>query len=102
MSQVTSFPYEVIVRDDASTDGTRQLLLLLEDEFPEKVRLIFECSNTFDEESPLVSLFAAANGEYFALCEGDWVSSQKMLLCVDVLEANPKVTLMGQRQAVDQ
>lgn len=97
VSQVTSFPYEVIVRDDASTDGTQEILLLLEQEFPEKVRLILERSNSFDEESPLVPLFAAAKGEYFALCEGDdyWTSNHKLQLCVYVLEAKPEVVLVG-------
>jgi len=97
VSQVTSFPYEVIVRDDASTDGTQEILLLLEQEFPKEVRLILERSNSFDEESPLIPLFAAAKGEYFALREGDdyWTSNHKLQLCVGVLEANLSVVLVG-------
>ena len=87
----------MIVRDDASTDGTQELLLSLQKEFPGKVRLILERSNTFDEESPLVPLFTAAKAEYFALCEGDdyWTSNHKLQQCVDVLEANPSVVLVG-------
>lgn len=103
MSQVTSFPYEVLVRDDGSTDGTKELLLSLEEEFPEKVRLILESCNTFARVKPLIPLFAEARGEFFAVCEGDdyWISSKKLQVSVETLQRNSDLVMVGHLSAFE-
>lgn len=96
VSQVTSFEYEIVIRDDGSTDGTQQVLRDWQRQYPDKIRLILESEN-FWPLSPLDALFRSAMGEYFALCEGDdlWTSTNKLQTCVDVLDSDPGVILVG-------
>ena len=99
LAQRTSFDFEVIARDDASTDGTADILRDYGRRFPDKVRLILEEKNRFrdPEAKPLVGrVFAPqARGRYLALCEGDdwWTSPDKLQRQFDYMESHPSTQI---------
>ena len=42
LMQKTSFPFEIIVSDDCSKDGTRDVLREYQTKYPDRIRLIFQ------------------------------------------------------------
>lgn len=91
LAQETDFKYEVIVHDDCSSDGTREIVQQFFEKYPDKIRPIFQKENQFSKgNSPMQYLPAYANGKYIALCEGDdyWNNIHKLQLQVDAMERN--------------
>jgi glycosyltransferase involved in cell wall biosynthesis len=91
VSQQAAFPYEVVIGDDCSTDGTRETLLDLQRRFPDKIRLILHPQNLgLLGKKNLVATFAECRGEYLAYLEGDdyWEASDKLQRQADFLDAN--------------
>jgi glycosyltransferase involved in cell wall biosynthesis len=93
--QETSFPVELLIGEDCSTDGTRNVALSYQKRFPEMIRVIASEQNVGMHEN-LARLVAAARGKYIAFCEGDdfWHRSDKLSLQVAALEADPTVSLV--------
>ena len=101
-SQKTDFRYEVIIRDDASTDGTTNILRALEMEFSDKITLVLETSNQFDVIKPIDACLTFIRGKYVAFCEGDdyWISGDKLQICIDSFRSNPELVLVGHQTEV--
>lgn len=91
-SQVSTHPFEVIVRDDASTDGTGALLNKWEQRYPRLLKVIRLSENTYQQgQSPMLAALAYAQYPLLALCEGDdfWVDNQKLQIQAEMLTQNP-------------
>lgn len=95
LSQETSFPIELVVGEDCSTDRTREIALDYQQRYPDIIRVI-----TSDEN---VGMCANANrvskdcgGKYLAFCEGDdyWHHPKKLQMQVDYLESHPECGLV--------
>ncbi|MBZ0204738.1 MAG: glycosyltransferase [Flavobacteriales bacterium] len=101
LMQKTSFPYEVVVHDDASPDGTAAIIRDYAERFPDIIRPIFQTVNQFTREPGRVTrtVFAAAKGKYIALCEGDdyWTDPLKLQKQVDFLESHPLYSMCFHR-----
>ncbi|MEM1404164.1 MAG: glycosyltransferase [Pseudomonadota bacterium] len=97
LGQKTSFPFEVLVHDDASSDGTTAIVQSYAERFPRVVRpLIQECNRWSRGHNIAPEFnFPRARGRYIALCDGDdaWADSQKLQQQVDFLEANSDYVL---------
>ncbi len=81
LNQVTSFPFEIIVHDDASTDGTDVIIQRYAKKFPRLIRAILQPENKFSVGiQPSMITFFEAKGHYIALCEGDdyWINDKKL------------------------
>ena len=95
LAQRTSFEFEILARDDASTDGTADVLRGYARRYPERVRLILEERNRWNDPSvkPVFGrVFAPlARGDYLATCEGDdfWTDPGKLQRQFDYMEAHP-------------
>lgn len=80
--QETDFPFEIIIHDDASTDGTQDIILKYSNAYPKIVKTILQAENKYSIGiNPGVEfLLPAATGKYIALCEGDdyWISNDKL------------------------
>ena len=102
LGQDTPFPFEVIVRDDASTDGTADVVRDYAARFPTIIRAILEPVNRFPEEKGLWRMRAAARGEFIALCEGDdyWIDATKLARQVAALRARPDAVLAHHERVV--
>ncbi|WP_417213887.1 glycosyltransferase family 2 protein [Bizionia sp.] len=89
--QETTFPIEIIIHDDASTDNTVEIIK----EYAAKdnrITTILQTENQYSQNiDPWANfVFPAAKGKYLALCEGDdyWTDPLKLQKQVDFLENN--------------
>jgi glycosyltransferase involved in cell wall biosynthesis len=91
LAQRTNFPFEVIVRDDASDDGTADVVRDYASRYPGIVSLIAKDSRTYPAQSTLRELQLRAQGEFVAICEGDdyWTDELKLQRQVEALRARP-------------
>ena len=66
-------PIEILVHDDASTDGTQDILRDYARRYPDVVRPLFETENQYSRGVAIDPTFnyPRARGKYIALCEGD-------------------------------
>lgn len=92
--QKTDFPFQVIVHDDASTDGTADIIREYAAAYPD---IIFPIIQTVNQYSQGVSIFSKyimpkLTGEYVAVCEGDdyWCDAGKLQRQVDYLDRHPE------------
>ena len=89
--QITEFPFEVIIHDDASTDTTTSIVQEYAEKYPKIIRTIFQKVNQFSKGQKTVpTVLPYARGKYIALCEGDdyWVDPYKLQKQLDFLENN--------------
>ncbi|MDY6331084.1 MAG: glycosyltransferase family 2 protein [Fibrobacter sp.] len=90
LMQITNFPFEIIVHDDASTDGTTDIIREYERKFPRIVKPIYETENQYSKKDGSLRRIVDGfcRGKYCASCEGDdyWTCSDKLQKQVDFLE----------------
>lgn len=102
LSQKVNFEYEILLGDDYSSDGTREICKEYAQRYPDKIRLFLHHreNNIRIGNGPsgrfvfLNNLFSA-RGKYIAICEGDdyWTDPYKLQKQVDFLEANPEYVI---------
>jgi len=97
LMQKTSFPVEIIVHDDASTDNTSKIVKDYEVNFPHLFRNIYQTENQYSKGKSMFAgfVFPKARGKYIALCEGDdyWTDPLKLQKQVEFLEENEEYIL---------
>ena len=95
LAQETDFPWEIIVGEDESTDGTREIVLDYQRRHPERIRVLLQHYPAdyvrVNGRNNFMTTIAAARGEYVALLEGDdyWTSPHKLRKQVELLDAHP-------------
>lgn len=94
LAQKVTFPVEIIIGDDCSTDKTTDICREYQKKYPEKIKLINLAYNIGPAGNFLQTLKAAI-GKYVAYCEGDdyWTDLLKLQKQVDFLEANPDFSI---------
>lgn len=93
VSQKTTFLFEIIVHDDASTDNTQEILREYESKYPTLFNNIYQTQNQFKNKKINIWIdfvFPIIVGKYVAFCEGDdyWVDNNKLQIQFDFLENN--------------
>ena len=95
--QKTNFSFEVLIHDDASTDGTAEIIKEYEKRYPEIIKPIYEEENQWSRgrRGTAEFNFPRAVGKYIALCEGDdyWIDPNKLQKQVDFLETHPEYSM---------
>lgn len=97
--QETTFPFEILIHDDASTDGSAAIIREYEKKYPHLFRPIYQTENQYSKGVLIWGAiqFPRARGKYIATCEGDdyWIDPLKLQKQVDFLEAHPKFGFVG-------
>ena len=97
LSQKTNFDFEIIIHDDASTDGTINILKKYQKKYPDKIILMLEKENQYSKcaNSVLVKVLDKAKGKYIALCDGDdfWCDDNKLQKQVDYMDLHKNISL---------
>lgn len=92
--QKTNFKFEVLIHDDASTDGTADIIREYEKKYPDIIRPIYQVENKFSQGIDIHKnfIYPYIQGKYVALCEGDdyWTDPNKLQKQVDFLELHPE------------
>lgn len=92
LMQQTDFPFEIIIGDDNSTDGTREILIDYQNKYPEiiKLNLRIERGKGIPGKENFLSTLAMCKGKYISLCDGDdyWTDPYKLQKQQDFLEQN--------------
>lgn len=93
LMQKTDFPFEVLVHDDASTDGTDRIIKKYAEKHPDIIFPIYETENQWSKGVSISQKlqYPRVRGKYIALCEGDdyWTDPQKLQKQYAAMEANP-------------
>lgn len=98
--QETTFPFEVIVHDDASTDNSASIIREYANKYPYIIKPILQTENQYSKHDGSINkhLRAATSpfAKYFAICEGDdyWIDPLKLQKQVDFLESHPDYGLV--------
>ena len=92
LMQKTTFPIEIIIHDDASTDKTIEIIKKYTDKNPQLILPIFQTENQYSKgirPSPTY-VWPKARGKYIALCEGDdyWTDPYKLQKQIDFLDSH--------------
>ncbi len=102
--QKTNFPFVAIVHDDASTDGTANIIREYAEKYPDIIKPIYETENRYSKkDGSLNRIMNKACEEtgagYVAYCEGDdyWTDSNKLQMQVDFLETHPDYSMCFHR-----
>src|SRR5882724_8384009 len=85
--QQTNFDWELIIADDFSIDGTRDIIHDYSDKYSDRIRLLLQKENVGPAKNWL-DLISSARGEFIAYFEGDdyWVDPNKLQKQIDFLE----------------
>lgn len=92
LMQNVNFPYEILVHDDASPDGTADIIREYEAKYPDIIKPIYQTENQYSQGKDASKFnFDRARGKYLAFCEGDdyWTEPGKLQKQVDFLERHP-------------
>ena len=105
LMQKTSFKFEVLIYDDASSDGTATTIAEYAKRFPDIIKPTFYEKNNFSQGLGYVGLYSGikeARGRYVAYCEGDdyWTDEQKLQKQVSFLEANPQYAICAHETSI--
>lgn len=96
--QKTTFPFEILIHDDASTDRTADIIREYETKYPDIIKPIYQTENQYSKGVFISATYnwSRAKGKYIALCEGDdyWIDPMKLQKQVDFLEAHPECGLV--------
>ena len=93
LGQVTSFPFEVLVGDDCSTDKTAAIIAEYAARHPNLIAILR--TKNLGSIKNFSDLAARIRGEFVAFCEGDdyWTDPTKLQRQVDFLRDRPEFTL---------
>ncbi len=97
--QQTNFPFEVVVHDDASTDGSADIIREYAARYPHIIKPVCQTENLYSKRDGslgrAVREALSPHSRYIAYCEGDdyWTDPHKLQKQVDFLEAHPDYTM---------
>lgn len=105
LSQKTDFEFEILVHDDASTDGTSDIIREYAAKYPQ-IRPLIQKENQYSQGIDNISgafNFPRARGKYIFMCDGDdyFVSPHKLQKQVDYMESHPDCMLCIHSASID-
>ncbi|WP_116126756.1 glycosyltransferase family 2 protein [Lewinella sp. IMCC34183] len=98
LMQRTDFPFEIVIGDDCSSDGTQEVLREYARRYPDKIHLILhprryrgEVPGRTNNTTNLLN----CRGRYTAMLDGDdyWTDPDKLQRQYDLMEAEPDLSM---------
>lgn len=102
LMQKTDFPFEILIGEDFSTDGTREICMSYAEKYPEKIRLFLrDGKNKFIRNGKKtgrynhLGLYKEARGKYVCIIDGDdyWLNPEKLSHEVELMEKFPEASI---------
>lgn len=98
VKQKTTFPVQVLVHDDASTDKTADIIRSYEKKYPNLIKIYCQKINSHSRKDKFelrATFHSWRISRYEALCEGDdyWIDPLKLQKQVVAMDAHPEVNL---------
>lgn len=89
LMQKTNFSFKLVIADDCSKDGTREIIKKYKKEYPDKIQLILQEKNVGPAKN-WMDLLSFPKSKYIAYLEGDdyWTDPFKLQKQVDFMEGN--------------
>jgi glycosyltransferase involved in cell wall biosynthesis len=96
LQQKTNFPFELVIGEDCSTDGTREIVFKYPKKYPNIIRVITSDANVGMKKNSYRTT-KACRGKYVAFCEGDdyWHHVDKLQKQFDYMESHPGCGLVS-------
>lgn len=95
--QKTSFKFEAIVHDDASTDHSAQIIQEYAEKYPDIIKPIYQRENQYSKGIGIMNthILPKAEGKYLAFCEGDdwWSDVNKLQKQYDYMNQHPECSI---------
>ena len=96
--QIVNFEYEILIHDDASTDGTREILEEYKNKHPNLIKLLLEEKNRYSEGINKIiyeRVIPFVRGKYITYTDGDdfWVDRKKLQKQFDYMESHNECSL---------
>lgn len=95
--QKTNFKFVAYVHDDASTDGTTEIVCEYAKRYPEIIIPIIETENQWSKHDGTIDRIFREKciTKYIAICEGDdyWTDPLKLQKQYNILESDPTISL---------
>lgn len=90
VAQKTTFPFEIVIGDDCSTDGTSAIVDEYAARFPSLIKVVRGEKNGGPQPNS-IRILENCRGKYMAALEGDdyWTDPFKLQKQADFMEANP-------------
>lgn len=89
LSQLVNFKVEILINDDASSDGTQELLLDYQKRFPQIIKVFLSEENQFQKTKQYSIVYRVhaprISGKYVALCDSDDYYCNNLMLYSKVL-----------------
>ena len=94
LMQQTNFDYQLIIGEDCSTDGTKEIVKEYTQKYPDKIKTIFHNQNVGARKNSKLT-YKECKAKYIAILEGDdyWTDPNKLQKQVDFLDANPNYAI---------
>lgn len=103
LMQKTNFPFEIVIGDDFSTDGTREICLEYQRKFPDLVKVLdrplhgayWQTRQKLGRLHNFVDIINNCKGKYIALLDGDdyWTDPLKLQKQFEILENNKDIVV---------
>lgn len=99
LMQKTTFPVQIVIFDDVSDDGTREIIQKYEAQYPQLIKGFYPEKNTYKKPERKFAVKPRNEvrdiAKYVAICEGDdyWTDPLKLQKQVDFMELNSDYSL---------
>lgn len=97
LMQETDFAWEIVIHDDASTDGTADIIREYARRYPDIIRPLLQAENQHSQGIKVNTTFNVprSRGKYIAFCDADdyWCDPHKLQKQVDYMEAHPECSM---------
>lgn len=90
LMQNINFSYEIVIGEDCSTDGTRDIIVNYKKKYGDQLKLIMQETNV-GMMNNFIKTYTECTGKYIATLDGDdyWTDPYKLQKQIDFLEKNP-------------